>query len=604
MMMKNKEKNLIYNLGITSVEGKSIFLFSKIIKSREALLQIASGEDGFSFKIWPENPKIWDEKNGKEENIKKCKNFQIVRINGEYFLTYKRLTRKDKHIIYGAISNDLIYWKKIGKLSKIKENGAIVADYKYKNKYVLYFGESSIKVAFSKNLKTWKVLDKVLLEPRENYFDNSSIEVGNCFITSEGICLIYNVKDNEGIYHSIGAALFDKNDPTRLLWRSNEAIWKKDEKWKDKKIQPIGTVQFNGNLISYWDIEEGGIKAIILPAIFPIKPPLERFKENPVIQPIFEHSWESQATFNPAAVYEGGKVHIVYRAIGDDGISVLGYASSKDGIHIDERLKEPIFKRAQTSGNPKEKTSWSFCSPVWGWGGGCEDPRITKIDDKFYLTYVDFDGTNPPRIALTSIKVDDFLNKRWNWEKPVIISPPGVVDKSACILPEKIKGKYVIFHRIFPNILIDFVDDLNFGDGKYLKGEFSIGPREGYWDSRKVGAGAPPIKTKDGWLLIYYAVDNRDEKYKIGAMLLDLNDPTKVLYRSNKPILEPTEDYENIGKPGVVYPCGAVVVNNQLFVYYGGADRVVCVATKNLDEFLDQLKHSEPKLEPVMIQGF
>jgi predicted GH43/DUF377 family glycosyl hydrolase len=582
---------------------KSFFLFSKIMKNpHKASLQIASSSDGFNFKICPENPIICDEKSGKEENVKKCKDFQIVRLNGEYFLTYK-LTRKKRCIICRAISNDLIHWKKMGKFS-IGEVGTIIADYKYKDKYVIYFGESSIKVAFSRNLKTWRVLEEPVLKPRNDYFDSPSIEVGNCIVTNEGIYLIYNVKDSENNYHSIGAALFDKNDPTKLLWRSSEAIWKKVEGWKDRKIRPLGTVQFNGNLISYWDVEGEGIKTIILPLTFPTKPILEKFKENPLIQPIPQHPWESRATFNPAAVYEGGKVHIVYRAIGDDGISVLGHASSKDGVHIHERLQEPILVRTQVPENPESKISWTFCSPTWGWGGGCEDPRITKIDDRFYLTYVNFDGSNPPRIALTSIKGDDFLNKRWNWKKPMLISPPGVVDKSACILPEKINGKYVIFHRIFPNILIDFVDDLNFGEGKYLKGEFSIKPRDGSWDSRKIGSGAPPIKTKDGWLLIYYAVDDKDEKYKIGAMLLDLNDPTKVLYRSNKPILEPAENYENEGKPGVVYPCGAVVINNRLFVYYGGADKVVCVATKRLDDFLDQLKYSEPKLEPVTIHGF
>lgn len=581
---------------------KRFFLLSKIMKnSRKASLQIASSSDGFNFKICPENPIICDE-SGKEENIKKCKDFQIVRLNGEYFLTYK-LTRKKRHLICGAISNDLIHWKKMRKFS-IGEIGTIVADYKYKGKHVIYFGESSIKVAFSRNLQTWRVLEKPVLEPRNDYFDGPSIEVGNCIAANEGIYLIYNVKDSENNYHSVGAALFDKNDPTKLLWRSSEAIWKKVEGWKDRKIHPIGTVQFNRNLISYWDVEGEGIKTIILPLTFPTKPILEKFKENPLLQPIPQHPWESRATFNPAAVYEGGKVHIVYRAIGDDNISVLGHASSKDGVHIHERLQEPILVLAQVPENPESKISWTFCSPIWGWGGGCEDPRITKIDDRLYLTYVNFDGSNPPRIALTSIKGDDFLDKRWNWKNPVLISPPGVVDKSACILPEKINGKYVIFHRIFPNILIDFVDDLNFGEGKYLKGEFSIKPREGSWDSRKIGSGAPPIKTKDGWLLIYYAVDDKDEKYKIGAMLLDLNDPTKVLYRSNKPILEPTENYENEGKPGVVYPCGAVVINNRLCVYYGGADKVVCVATKKLDDFLDQLKYSEPKLEPVTIHGF
>src|SRR5690606_21266786 len=124
-------------------------------------------------------------------------------------------------------------------------------------------------------------------------------------------------------------------------------------------------------------------------------------------------------------------------------------------------------------------------------------------------------------------------------------------------------------------------------------------PRENAWDSRKAGAGPPPIKTKDGWLLIYHAVDDRDDRqYKIGAMLLDLEDPTKVLYRSNMPILHPTEWYENEGfKAGVAYPCGAVVVDDHLYVYYGGADSYVCVAARNLEEFLEELKVTSPVKE-------
>ena len=117
---------------------------------------------------------------------------------------------------------------------------------------------------------------------------------------------------------------------------------------------------------------------------------------------------------------------------------------------------------------------------------------------------------------------------------------------------------------------------------------------------------AATIKTKDGWLLIYQAVCRRDEsRYKMGAMLLDLKDPTKVLARSRNPILEPIAPYENEGwKAGVVYPCGAVVINNRLFVYYGGADMVVCVASAKLNNFVEQLStnHKETKPESIPVR--
>ena len=330
-----------------------------------------------------------------------------------------------------------------------------------------------------------------------------------------------------------------------------------------------------------------------------IQPVLERFQGNPILRPETSHWWESKAVFNPAAIYEGGKVHILYRALGDTDTSVIGYASSRDGFHIDERLDEPVYvprepfegvgakRRAEVELSDNYTSGGSFA-------GGCEDPRLTRIDDRVYLTYVAYDGYSSPRIALSSININDFLNKNWKWKKPVLISRPDIVDKNACILPEKIDGKYVIFHRIFPEILIDFVDDLDFdGEGRWLEGQFKIPIRESSsgWDSRKVAAGPPPMRTKGGCLFIYHAIDDKDEfRYKMGAMLLDINYPPKVLARTTHPILEPLAQYENEGlKSGVVYPCGAVILKDQLFVYYGGADMVVCVATVKMGAFMSQL---------------
>ena len=328
-----------------------------------------------------------------------------------------------------------------------------------------------------------------------------------------------------------------------------------------------------------------------------LPPVLERFEGNPILSPDSRHWWETKAVFNPAAIYEGGKVHFLYRAIGDTDNSLLGYASSPDGFHINERLDEPAYiPREPFEGVHSlphfNRDRVNFFESGGGGGGGCEDPRLTRIEDKVYLTYVAYDGHSAPRVALSSIGIDDFLQKKWTWEKPVLISPPDVVDKNACLLPEKINGKYVIFHRIFPNILIDFVDDLDFdGRTRWLEGHFKIAVKSSSWDNLKVAAGPPPIKTKEGWLFIYHAIDEKDDlRYKIGAMLLDIKEPTRVLARTKRPILEPLASYENDGlKFGVVYPCGAVVLNERLFVYYGAADMVVCVATAKMGEFLSQL---------------
>jgi predicted GH43/DUF377 family glycosyl hydrolase len=332
---------------------------------------------------------------------------------------------------------------------------------------------------------------------------------------------------------------------------------------------------------------------------------LQRFSGNPVLEPEPGHRWESKAVFNPGTLYAAGRVHLLYRAIGDLDISMLGYAASRDGFRIDERLDKPAYvPREPFEGahllHPPAAQSTRTPAPVrynddyvsGGGLGGCEDPRLTGIGDRVYLTYVAFDGCGPPRSAMSWLHIDDFLARNWRWQRPVLISPPGVVDKNACILPERIDSKYVIFHRIYPDILIDFVDDLDFdGETRWLKGEYRISPRADYWDSRKVGAGPPPVKTDEGWLLIYHSVGERDPgRYKMGAMLLDRKDPTRVLARSRQPILEPDAWYENEGwKTGVIYPCGAVIIDDRLLVYYGGADKVACVASIKLGELLGGL---------------
>jgi len=125
---------------------------------------------------------------------------------------------------------------------------------------------------------------------------------------------------------------------------------------------------------------------------------LERFDGNPILKPDPKHFWETKAVFNPAAIYENGKVHIVYRAIGESDVSVLGHASSLDGLHINERLDEPIyvprepFEGASTA-HPYAYQSGDIYISGGGGMGGCEDPRLTRIGDRVYMTYVAYDGT-------------------------------------------------------------------------------------------------------------------------------------------------------------------------------------------------------------------
>ena len=114
--------------------------------------------------------------------------------------------------------------------------------------------------------------------------------------------------------------------------------------------------------------------------------------------------------------------------------------------------------------------------------------------------------------------------------------------------------------------------------------------RKGNWDSEKVGIGPPPIKTPKGWLLIYHGISEEDKKYRLGACLLDLDDPSRIISRLDYPILEPEKDYEETGlRPGTVFSCGAVVIDQTLFVYYGAADQVVAVASANINKLLQLL---------------
>ena len=159
-------------------------------------------------------------------------------------------------------------------------------------------------------------------------------------------------------------------------------------------------------------------------------------------------------------------------------------------------------------------------------------------DGKIYLTYTAFDGWGSVRIALSSIAKDDFVNRRWRWSAPVFLSPPGEVHKNWVLFPEKINGKFAILHSLSPKILIDYVDDLSEfeDDAKNIKSHYSRFSNVDGWDSWVRGAGPPPIKTKLGWLLLYHAMDVRDpNRYKLGAMILDADDPTKILYRSRIP---------------------------------------------------------------------
>lgn len=293
---------------------------------------------------------------------------------------------------------------------------------------------------------------------------------------------------------------------------------------------------------------------------------LTRAKENPILTPS-DLPWENMLVFNPAAVMSGNKIYLLYRALGTkDQISRFGLATSTDGIHF-TRHKEPVY---YGGGHDYETL-------------GIEDPRVVKIDNTFYLVYtaVSEDKTaivNPnwkekiikaPRIALST--TTDFIHYI---DHGVII--PDMRGKDASLFPKKNNNDFWLLFR-------DDTGVTRFANSTrpdYWPQTYPVfAKREGFWDCERIGIGTPPIETEKGWLLFYHGVD-RAYTYRLGILFLDLEDPQKILYRSKEPIFEPETNYEKFGFiPNVVFTCGAIEKDNTYFVYYGGADQVIGVAT-------------------------
>ncbi len=310
---------------------------------------------------------------------------------------------------------------------------------------------------------------------------------------------------------------------------------------------------------------------------------MARFAGNPILAPIAEHSWESRYVLNPGTVKLEGKFYLVYRAVGADDTSRFGLAMSSDGFDFAERLDRPVFE-------PENRSEEH----------GCEDPRLTKIGDRIYMLYTAYSGL-VAQIAMTSIGTSDFINHNWKaWHRHGLVFP-GFFDKDAILFPERFGDRFAMLHRVDPHIWITFSPHLRC---PWPRREHKIlaGSRPGMvWDGAKIGAGAQPLKTRFGWLLITHGVDH-SHVYRLGVMLLHLTDPTIVLYRSPNCVLEPAEKYE-VGEPGrrwvpnVVFTCGALPLDgdkailegdDELLVYYGTADAVIAVAHARIADLISE----------------
>lgn len=285
---------------------------------------------------------------------------------------------------------------------------------------------------------------------------------------------------------------------------------------------------------------------------------LTRHPDNPILEPIPSHSWESRNVCNCGVIAHDGKIVLVYRAQGDDyPVSRLGHAESDDGVHF-RRLPDPVF----VPETPEESK-------------GVEDPRLTKLDGRVQMLYT---AWSPEAIQVARASTMDFRA----WQRHGIVIP-GPDNKDAALFPEQVGGRSVAFHRIPSSIWIARSDDLNtWGDEREI-----MKPRPGHFDAWKLGAGGPPILTKLGWLVIYHGVDH-DRVYRLGVALLDRDDPSRIVNWPEEPVLSPEEPWEREGEvPNVVFTCGTAELGDDYFVYYGGADRVIGLATANRRKLLE-----------------
>lgn len=323
-------------------------------------------------------------------------------------------------------------------------------------------------------------------------------------------------------------------------------------------------------------------------------PRARRAGANPLLSP-GEYAWEANGAFNPAAVAHGGRTHLFYRALGSDGVSRIGYACGSHGS-VDERLPYPVFA-LQSSPRFRGHRLSSHPGLVASGGSwsGTEDPRAVVLDDTLYLSFSAFSGWDSIRMGVVSLPLTDLVARRWRWSRPVFLSPAQGVHKNWVIFPERVNGKIAVLHSLHGSapgtVEIAYLDSLDREPPRFIESPFRPHFNDTRWDYAVRGAGAPPLLTAYGWLVFYHAM-SRDEghRYKVGALLLDRHDPSRIIGRSAQPVLAPDAWYENEGaKAGVVYVCGATRDGDDIHLYYGGADSNVCAARLSLTALANDL---------------
>lgn len=276
---------------------------------------------------------------------------------------------------------------------------------------------------------------------------------------------------------------------------------------------------------------------------------LKKYKENPILTPSRKNKFESAALYNGTAIKKDDKIYLFYRAeqhYYSDYISKIGLAISKDGFKFKRYKKNPVIE-------PERKYEKR----------GCEDPRITELDGKYYLTYVAFSGKRT-HIALAQSL--DLIH----WKKQGIIIKNA---KSGALLPKKINNKFVLY---FGDTNIYLATSKNLKKWE-IKEKPVLLPRAGNFDSKLIEVGPAPIITEKGIFMLYNSSDG--EEYNVGFVMFDKNNPGKLIARTDKPVLSSTKPWEKYGKVNyVVFVEGLIKKDENYLIYYGGADKSIGVA--------------------------
>ncbi len=295
-----------------------------------------------------------------------------------------------------------------------------------------------------------------------------------------------------------------------------------------------------------------------------------RHPQNPLIT-ARDIPYQVNTVFNAGVVDMGSEVLLLLRVESTSGRSHITLARSPDGIR-QWQIDSQAFMHPG-DGYPYEEY-------------GIEDCRVTAVEgiDGWLLAYTAY-SPHGPAIGLAQTK--DFSHI----QRLGLAYPPN--NKDAALFPKRFNGLYAMLHRPSAaggSIWIGYSPDLHF----WGKSEAVLPPRGGpWWDGSRVGAGLPPIETEEGWLMIYHGVKEMPSGpiYRVGAALLDLEEPHKLIAKTRRWVLSPQEPYERTGDvPNVIFPCGGFVRGDQLWMYYGAADSSICLATASIPELLEKIR--------------